>query len=468
MTAGKCGLGRGIFCFGILAFFGAGAVAAGGEGGGRRNVIVMISDGCGYNQAAAASLYAHGTAEQAWAESFPVQLAMSTYCQGQSYNGELAWKSFDYVLRQATDSAAAATAMSTGHKSYAGAIGVDGEHRPLRHVAEQAEQEGLSTGVVTTVMFTHATPAGFVTHNKSRGHYEQIAREMIYQSPLEVIMGCGHPLFTAAGCEGFTKDSDGDKEPDTYDYRYVGGEALWKDLADGSVAGADADGDGDRDMNDHWTVIHKRDDFLKLAEGPTPSRVIGIAEVHSTCQLQRPGDRHAVPYTAPLLAGVPRLAEMTRAALNVLDDNPRGFLLMVEGGAIDWACHSNQLGGLIEEQLDFVEAVEAVIAWVESNSSWEETLLIVTADHETGYLNGPGSGSENEQPCWQSLVNKGAGQMPGAAWHSRGHSNSLVPFYAKGRQCGWLLSNACLRLDPVRGQYIDNTALARLVFHVLE
>ena len=400
----------------------------------RRNVIVMISDGCGFNQVAAASLYAQGTPEQPGAEQFPVQLAMSTYCQGQSYDPNLAWKTFDYVLHEATDSAAAATAMSTGHKTYAGAIGVDAEHKPLRHVLEQAEQQGLSTGVVTTVQFVHATPAGFSAHNDSRGHYEQIAHEMICQSPLEVIMGCGHPLYNAQGAQAFNKDTNGDGQPDAYDYRLVGGETLWQDLADGAVAGADADQDGDRDLDDYWTVIQTRQDFQNLAQGPTPPRVIGIPQVHATLQFQRPGNRHDAPFTADLLSTVPRLDEMTRAALNVLDDNPRGFFLMIEGGAIDWAGHGNQLGGLIEEQLDFVHAVAAVINWVEQHSNWDETLLIVTADHETGYLTGPDSGAADEGPRWNSLVNNGKGQLPGVAWHTGGHSNSLVPFYAKGRE----------------------------------
>ncbi len=85
---------------------------------------------------------------------------------------------------------------------------------------------------------------------------------------------------------------------------------------------------------------------------------------------------------------------MTKAALNVLDDDPNGFFIMIEGGAVDWAAHANQSGRLIEEMNDFNKSIEAVIRWIDTNSNWNETLVIITADHETGHLTGPGSGSD--------------------------------------------------------------------------
>ncbi len=96
---------------------------------------------------------------------------------------------------------------------------------------------------------------------------------------------------------------------------------------------------------------------------------------------------------------------MVEGALNVLDDNPKGFFLMVEGGAIDWAGHSNLSGRLIEEEGDFLDAVSAVIEWVDTQSSWNDTLLIVTGDHETGYLTGAGSGpgEAGARPKWDAL-----------------------------------------------------------------
>ena len=82
---------------------------------------------------------------------------------------------------------------------------------------------------------------------------------------------------------------------------------------------------------------------------------------------------------------------MSKAAINCLDKNPKGFYLMIEGGAVDWANHANQPARMVEEQIDFVEAVEAVAGWVETHGGWDETLLILTADHECGLLWGPES-----------------------------------------------------------------------------
>ena len=166
----------------------------------------------------------------------------------------------------------------------------------------------------------------------------------------------------------------------------------------------------------------------------------------------------AEPFEASFIETVPTLEEMTQAALNVLDHDPDGFFLMVEGGAIDWASHANQSGRMIEEHTDFEMAVEAVVDWVEKKSKWDETLLIVTGDHETGYLNGPGS-----DPTWEPIVNNGAGIMPGMEWHSGSHSNSLMVLSAIGRAAS-LLRRYADEIDPVRGRYLDNTEVANVIF----
>ena len=83
---------------------------------------------------------------------------------------------------------------------------------------------------------------------------------------------------------------------------------------------------------------------------------------------------------------------------------------------------------MVQEQIDFNLAVEAVVQWVETKSSWEETLVIITADHETGLLWGPNSDKEPFQP----LADNGPGKMPGLMYHAKTHSNSLVPVFARG------------------------------------
>lgn len=426
-----------------------------------KNIIIMISDGMGYNHTLAASYYRYGKAGKQVYNSFPFKYGMSTYpgaeslgapagdrCFGWGYDPSKTWSDFTYLRTCPTDSASAATAMSTGVKTYNAGIGVDLYGMPARHILQMLEEYGRSTGVVTTVEFSHATPAGFVAHNQSRNNYEDIAKEMIYDSAVDVIMGTGNPWF----------DDNGAPKTTPNNYRYVGGEPTWNELNAGT-AGNDADGDGDADA---WVLIQTQAEFQSLTQGATPERVIGVPQVYTTLQQARTGDALAAPFVTPLNQNVPTLAEMTLGALNVLDEDPDGLFLMVEGGAVDWASHANQSGRTIEEQIDFDLAVEAVMQWVKANSSWSETLLIVTGDHETGYLLGLGS-----NPTFEPLVNHGKGALPGMQWNSGDHTNSLIPFYARGIGARWF-KQAVHNIDPVRGAYIDNTLIANVIFQLFE
>lgn len=410
-----------------------------------KNVIVMIADGRGFNHLLAASYYESGKPDAQIYTHFPVKYAMSTYSYYCDYDPSLAWSEFDYIKSCWTDSAAAATAMASGYKTYDAAIGVDVDGNLVRNVLEAAEEIGKSTGVITSVPFSHATPAGFVAHNPYRDDYEGIAREMINLSAADVIMGAGNPWY----------DDDGALMASPT-YTYIDA-ATWDALVAGT-AGDDADGDGDLDP---WTLIQTRAEFQSLMQGTTPERVIGIATVHDTLQMLRSGDAHADPYVVPLTQSVPTLVEMTKSALNILDNDPDGLFLMIEGGAVDWASHLHESGRMIEEHIDFDLAVEAVIEWVQSKSNWGETLLIVTSDHENGYVLGPGS-----DPTWEPVVNNGAGYLPGMEWYYTNHVNSLVPFYAKGDDARSFRNYATLS-DPVHGLYLDNTSIAKVIFNLL-
>ncbi|MFH1371357.1 MAG: alkaline phosphatase [Planctomycetota bacterium] len=411
-----------------------------------KNVIILIGDGCGFNHIKSADYYLCGETPCQKYENFPVRLAMSTYPAGGEYDPKVAWCSFDYVYSGYTDSAAAATTMAAGVKTYNAAIGVDINGVSVMNLAERAEQMGKSTGVITSVPFSHATPAGFVVHNGNRNNYTQITSAMINDSAADVIMGCGHPLYNANG---------GAANPN---YRYISS-IVWNDLKNGS-AGADADADG---IADPWKLVQTRAEFQALAKGDTPKRVFGLPQVYETLQEKRSGNRFAAPYQVPLIQSVPTLEELTLAALNILDENHNGFFIMIEGGAIDWAAHGNESGRLIEEMDDFNNSIEAVIDWVRKNSNWGETLVIITADHETGYLTGPGSGQLPQGPVWNDLVANGIGVLPTMEWHSSSHTNSLVPFFAKGRGAR-LFKNKIAGYDPVRGPYIDNTDIANVIF----
>jgi len=416
-----------------------------------KNIILMISDGWGYNHILATDYYQYGNTNVQSYQAFPYHAAMSTFMAEGGYDPDSAWVTFNYVREKPTDSGASATAFATGKKTYYGAIGVDTEKNSLENIVQRAEKLGKATGVVTSVPWSHATPAGMVAHDTSRNNYAEIAQEMIYNSGLEVIMGCGHPLY------------DNNAKQVTVDISYilVGGESTWNDLIAGT-AGNDADNDG---TIDYWRLIQDSLDFIKLVSGNTPKRVIGIPKVNTTLQYLRSGQTTGkgtsapnttdTPYTDAFNKGVPTLKQMTIGALNVLDNDEDGFFLMVEGGAVDWASHGNTTARMIEEQIDFNKSVDAVVSWVNQNSSWNKTLVIVTGDHECGYLTGPDS-----DPTWEPVENNGAGNLPGTQWNSGSHTNQLIPLYAKGKGIRLLRRHAD-EFDLKRGYYLQNSEVGQ-------
>jgi alkaline phosphatase len=398
------------------------------------NVILMISDGQGFNTVEATRYF---TGSAAVYEDFPVQYGMTTYSANNpaGYDPVQMWADFEYAKSGATDSAAAATALYTGVKTLNGRIGIDTSGNPLTSIAEIAGGLGKATGAISSVLLSHATPAAVYAHNISRNNYADIANEMIYDSGLDVIMGAGHPYYDTNGIYQY---------PTIVEDKYVGGIDTWNNL----VAGPGTAND--------FILVEEVSDFASLADGTyaggLPEKVFGVAQVATTLQYQRTAG-------APMITNVPTLSTMTRGALNVLSQDPDGMFLMVEGGAVDWAGHESDLTRQIEEQEDFNASVEAVVDWVETNSSWEETLLIVTADHETGYLWGPGSDPDHI-PLTDVL---GAGILPDHSWNSTSHTNQLVPLYAKGAGSE-LFAGLVDGTDAqagifwgFNGQYIDNT-----------
>jgi len=416
-----------------------------------KNVILMISDGQGIGNIMAADFY---TGKKAVYEFFPVKYLVTTYCSNGSYNPGQAWKSFDAHKNNPTDSAAAATAMATGVKTDPGLLGKTPELKNIKNIVEIAENLGKATGVVTSVEFSHATPAGMVAHSNSRKNFEDIARYMIYESGLDVIMGAGHPFY----------DDDSEKKIWLSEYKYVGGEDVYKDLT--AAAGAKAvDGK-------NWKYIESVEDFEKAASGAEKSpKLLGLARVSTTLQQSRKGDPWKADFTTRNKT-VPTLAIMAKAAINTLSLNNRGFFLMIEGGAVDWANHANQKGRAIEEEAEFNGAVESVVEWVTQKSSWDETLLIVTADHETGYI----WGTESNE--FVLVKDRGADstskRMPEMFYHSKNHSNTPVPLYAKGKGSDFFkamidgndafFANLIASFDPdFTGNYIDNTDIFRVM-----
>ncbi len=412
-----------------------------------KNIILFIGDGMGFNHTEATSYWAEGTEDSLVFQKFPVQLAASTYpARSIGYDPENAWDGTEYIKLGATDSAAAATALATGIKTYNAAIGVDFWEKPRTNTLERAERWGKATGVVSTVPFSHATPAGFVAHQPKRDDYHSIAEDMLCNSAADVIIAAGHPWY----------DND-HKRLDTAKFSYIS-EATWGKVM-ANAAGADANGDGSPDP---WTFLEETASFKALGSGPAPERVFGLVQVGSTTQQGRSGDANALPFVVPLTADVPTLKDLTLAAINVLDEDPDGFVLMVEGGAIDWANHSNQTGRMIEETLSFNEAIQAACQWVEANGGWEENLIIITADHECG-----GLGKPDSKKGLEPAINKGKGQVPDVQWYSGGHTNSLVPVFVKGAGSE-LFKLVADQHDPVRGAYLDNTEIPLVMMRAMQ
>lgn len=445
-----------------------------------RYIILMIGDGQGANQIQAANLYSAQTPlHQTWPRRW-----MTTFEAGGSYDPLQTWSNFSYVTINPTDSAAAATAMSTGMKTAESRISAsaDGSTRLLT-LTEQAHQIGLSVGAVTSVYISHATPGAWLAHNTWRNNGFAIADESLWGNPnttgtvsdhsayggglgltlppVEVLLGAGHPdwggsTFVNAAIRARLVAESDTSETSAFVERVAG-------QADGGAR------------------------LLAAAEDSKITRLIGLFGGPNGNLDYRLADGSG--YNAEN----PTLAQMTQAALKVLSRDPDGFVLLVEGGAIDWAGHSNNMNALIGEVLDFNQAVQAVVNWVEAPdnpSTWENTLVLATGDHETGYLT---SGSESfpQQPLgeisartlalekteaatgqrasWEDTDNDNiidAGETVYWAWNSWGHTNSLIPIYARGVGADWL-DNYAVNTDPVRGLYLDNTNLHSVMAMVL-
>ena len=414
------------------------------------NVIVMIGDGMGYNHVVNTNLYETGQSKYIAAgepgavtqqdgeavqvyEDFNL-LAMETtsltsLANGAKYDSSAAWGDFNWAKNAPTDSAAAGTAMATGTKVTNGALNTDPDGNVLKTMSELAHETGRSAGVVASVQYNHATPASYAVANPDRNAYLEIGDSMVNAEYLDVVMGAGHPLY----------DDSGEQRDAKYDYI---SEDTFNAVSNGQT---------------DWDYIETKSDFEALANGSASSdKIFGLAQVATTLQQNRPGDSEGtLPGEVPFNDNVPDLATMSEGALNVLGTNDDGFHLMIEGGAIDWTGHANQTTRNIEETQDFNKAVESVVDWVETNSSWDETLLVVTADHETGYLGGAG-----DDPNFTEMTGT-AGELPTVGWSSGDHTNHLVPYFFKGAGSDAIL-NSTVGTDEVRGNYIDNTTVANL------
>ncbi|WP_058555359.1 alkaline phosphatase [Thiohalocapsa sp. ML1] len=443
------------------------------EAGPAKNVILMITDGASWGTWDMASYYEYGELGRQPYDSFPVKLGMTTTPLNTSssptfnatpqvdYDPYQAWDDtptgggdhfagYTYLKKDYTDSAAAGTALATGQKTYNNAINFDNFGQPLEFISQIAKDLGKSTGAVSSVPFSHATPATFGAQNSSRNHYGEISRQMVNGGDLDLIMGGGNPLYDGDGIARTT--------PAYANETGTGGgyiaKSVWDSLTDGSAG---------------WQFVQDKADFDALADGTlalTGQPFIGVPKVSGTLQYGRTeavqGSDLSTPSRVAFNPNVPTLETMTRGALNYLGQDPDGLFVMIEGGAVDWAAHGRDTAGIIEEQMDFNAAVKAATDWVEDNSNWMETLLIVLTDHGNAMPMGPDS---DDYP-FQAIQNNGQGNLPGVQWHYGTHTNENTLFFAKGAGSD-LFYDHVLGFDPYLasvlgfndGRYIENSAV---------
>lgn len=288
-----------------------------------RNVILMIGDGMGPQQLGLLEVYARQAATSPYADGI-------THFQRLGQVASLGLSLHHPADGLVTDSACSATQLALGRPSRNGLIGVDHTGRAQQNLREKAAAKGMATGIVSDTRLTHATPAAFLAHVADRSEEMGIAAQIV-ASDVDVALSGGRRFFVSEG--GDRKD----------------GRDL---LAEAGAAGFD--------------VV--TDTAGLAAAGP---RVLGL--------FGEGGMPDAL--SAPSAPDLPALATLTTAALSRLDADPDGFFLMVEGGQIDWAAHANDTGWMLAELQRFDAAVGVVLDYVMAHP---DTLLVVTADHETG------------------------------------------------------------------------------------
>ncbi|PQB06023.1 alkaline phosphatase [Aureitalea marina] len=255
-----------------------------------------------------------------------------------------------------TDSAAGATAFASGVKTYNGAVGMNRDSISVPTILEQMSEQGYHSGVIATSSITHATPAAFYAHVKRRGQAEDIASQM---------PASGVDFFAGGGLQYFNHRSDGAD--------------LIQELVDSGFA---------VDTTSIETQLTAEKQAYLLAADGMPRMLDGRGDF---------------------------LPKATAKAIEQLNSGDKGFFLMVEGSQIDWGGHANETDYLVSELLDFDQVIDQVLDFAEKDG---QTLVIVTADHETGGFT-------------LSDLDGDYNQVNGT-YSTGGHSATMVPVFAYG------------------------------------
>ena len=311
-----------------------------------KNIIFMIGDGMGVSQVDAARIRAAGAEGRLNMERMPVTGLAKTHSESHLI----------------TDSAAAGTALASGIKTTNGAIGVTSKGEPYATLLEAARDRGMATGLVATSTITHATPASFGSHVKSRKGEAEVAEQLL-KNRINVLFGGGKQFFVPQTVAGSKRKDDRDLYAEARSSGYF---------------------------------ITETADDLDKARG---AYVLGLFQMKELTTF----------------SPEPSLAELTLKAIELLKTGKDGFFLMVEGSQIDWGNHDNKEDNSIRQTLLFDQAVYVALDFALKN---KETLVVVTADHESGGM----------------AINEGSldGKEMEIAWTTKEHTGVQVPVYAFG------------------------------------
>ena len=320
-------------------------------------VFYFIGDGMGTNQVLGTEMYLSelkgeiGVTPLLFAQ-FPNSAIATTF---SAFNG-------------VTDSAAGGTALATGNKTKNGAIGVTKDlSTEANSVASWAKDNGYRVGVSSSVTIDHATPASFYAHEGDRGSSYNIGLDLIKAN---------FDFYAGSDFDDPTNRKESRKDGKSYESLY------------------------DLTQKAGYTLARGYKDYQKKAKKAEKMILFQKEEASQK-------DRSAIPYAIDRKKGDMTLAEITRAGINFLSkEDSKGFFLMVEGGKIDWACHANDAATTFHEVIDFNEAIKVAYEFYEQHP--DETLIVVTADHETGgMILGNGAYALNLQALKGQKVSEG-------------------------------------------------------------
>ena len=354
-----------------------------------KNIILLIGDGMGINQITAYRIAKGGPNYTSAFDKFP-------------YTGLIKTHAINTLI---TDSAASATAFSSGIKTVNGYLGVNKDKQVVKNITEMLHEKGYVTSLIATSEITHATPAAFVVHNESRDNTDQIA-EQLFRSNNFISLGGGRDFFTP-------EDLGGQREDDLDILALIKEEEAY---------------------------LESRSDLINFQLDPS-KRIFGLFSKEGFIREE----------------SEPDLLEMLDFSLEqsnkMISNNCTGFFIMAEGSQIDWEGHENNFDGVYKEMDEFSRVVDRALKFAESN---QDTLVIVLSDHETGgLLIETDTWERNPQPrnkmkiSWNTAVGLGT------------HTGTMIPVFAYGpgaENIGGVMDNTDIFFIMEEALGIDNLA----------